>query len=81
MYVHSLSLKLLQKSQFENLSFSQKALKLESFGITGSIHHWLRKFLTKRYMQVVVDGESSNKVTVDSGVTQGTVLGPPPHTS
>ena len=42
---------------------------------TGSIHHWLRTFLTKRYMQVVVDGESSSKVTVDSGVTQGTVLG------
>ena len=54
----------------------QKALKfLESFGITGSIHHWLRTFLTKRYMQVVVDGESSSKVTVDSGVPQGTVLG------
>ena len=27
-------------------------------------------------MRVVVDGESSNKVTVDSGVPQGTVLGP-----
>ena len=27
-------------------------------------------------MQVVVDGESSSKVTVDSGVPQGTVLGP-----
>ena len=50
--------------------------KLESFGITESIHHWLRTFLTKRYMQVVVDGESSSKVAVDSGVPQGTVLGP-----
>ena len=27
-------------------------------------------------MQVVVDGESSSKVAVDSGVPQGTVLGP-----
>ena len=27
-------------------------------------------------MQVVVDGESSSKVTVDSGVPQGTGLGP-----
>ena len=50
--------------------------KLESYGIQGPIDQWLRTFLTKRYMKVVVDGESSSKVSVDSGVPQGTVLGP-----
>ena len=33
-------------------------------------------FLTKRHMCVVVDGDFSDSVTVDSGVPQGTVLGP-----
>ena len=61
---------------FDTVPHEELLTKLESFGITGSIHHWLRTFLTKRYMQVVVDGESSSKVTVDSGVPQGTVLGP-----
>ena len=61
---------------FDTVPHEELLTKLESFGITGSIHHWLRTFLTKRYMQVVVDGETSSKVTVDSGVPQGTVLGP-----
>ena len=61
---------------FDTVPHEELLTKLESFGTTGSIHHWLRTFLTKRYMQVVVDGESSSKVTVDSGVPQGTVLGP-----
>ena len=50
--------------------------KLTSYGINGSIHSWLRHFLTSRSMQVVLDGETTNPVPVDSGVPQGMVLGP-----
>ena len=50
--------------------------KLKSYGIQGPIYQWLQQFLTKRYTKVVVDGESSSKMTVDSVVPQGTVLGP-----
>jgi len=45
-------------------------------GISGNINNWLRDFLTNRTMKVVVDGEASESVGVDSGVPQGTVLGP-----
>ena len=61
---------------FDTVPHEELLCKLDSYGINGPIHRWLRTFLTKRHMRVVVDGESSNKVTVDSGVPQGTVLGP-----
>ena len=36
----------------------------------------MRSFLTNRLQQVIVEGESYSAVSVDSGVPQGSVLGP-----
>ena len=50
--------------------------KLKYYGIQGKIYEWLYTWLTQRTQCVVLDGFASNYVKVESGVPQGTVLGP-----
>ena len=50
--------------------------KLKHYGIDDKIWTWISNFLKQRKQPVVVDGIQSDLVTVDSGVPQGTVLGP-----
>ena len=51
----------------------QKAKKL---GINGKLLNWIKQFLTDRHQRTIVQGWASNPMTVQSGVPQGTVLGP-----
>ena len=50
--------------------------KLQHYGIDNDILNWVSAFLTCRTQSVVVGGQNSNSVSVESGVLQGTVLGP-----
>ena len=50
--------------------------KLEHYGIDSEILLWITNFLNNRKQRVVVDGSFSNFADVESGVSQGTVLGP-----
>ena len=50
-------------------------MKLEGYGIKGTLLRWLESFLTRRQQRVAVNGNLSSYASVNSGVPQGSVLG------
>ena len=60
---------------FDKVSHSLLLHKLEHHGIRGNINRWIASFLCNRTQAVVVDGESSTHIDVESGIPQGSVLG------
>ena len=50
--------------------------KIWNQGIQGTTHRRINAFLADRLQRVIVDGEASDLPVVESGVPQGTVLGP-----
>ena len=61
---------------FDTVPHRRLLMKLDHYGIRDHTHEWIRQWLTTRKQRVVLDGEASSEVHVDSGVPQGTVLGP-----
>ena len=61
---------------FDTVPHRKLLYKLQNYGISGKTHSWIKSFLTEREQRVVVDGEASSSCRVESGVPQGTVLGP-----
>ena len=53
--------------------------KLKFYGISGQIFGVISSFLGNRGLQVVMDGKSSQEYPVNTGVLQGSILGPTIH--
>jgi len=61
---------------FDKVSHSLLIHKLHHYGIQGKTNRWIQEFLRDRTQEVVLDGHTSGPVDVESGVPQGSVLGP-----
>ena len=61
---------------FDTVPHKKLLFKLNKYGINGNINKEIQFFLMRRKQQAIVDWVSSKLCSVDSGVPQGTVLGP-----
>ena len=61
---------------FDTVPHQRLLNKLRLYGIDVQLHQWISSFLIGRSQSVLIDGVRSQVDSVDSGVPQGTVLGP-----
>ena len=86
-FVHELSQNLDQGKQtdviildfskaIDKVSHKHLALKLQYYGINKIVLVWINTLFTSRTQRVILDGATSDKIHLTSGVPQGSVLGP-----
>jgi len=61
---------------FDSVVHSKLLFKLHSYGIAGNLYNWITEFLSNRSQCTVVENKFSSIKSVDSGVIQGSCLGP-----
>jgi ribonuclease P/MRP protein subunit RPP40 len=45
-------------------------------GINGTLYDWYKSYLSNRKQRVVINGKSSDLITLNDGIPQGSILGP-----
>ena len=61
---------------FDKIPHKRLMMKVEAYGVRGSISRWITNWLSDREQRVILKQSSSNWSPVISGVPQGSVLGP-----
>ena len=61
---------------FDKVWYKALLHKLQSYGVNGVMHSIILAFLTNHKMKVVLVGHSSHTCSINSGDSQGSVLGP-----
>lgn len=61
---------------FDRVSHNKLILKAPGLFSNGKIVHWLKAYLCDRYQYIQIDSLQFSLVALDSGVPQGSVLGP-----
>ena len=61
---------------FDKVPHHRLLHKLDFYGIRGSLHSRISSFLGNRSQEVLLDGVTSSSAQVQSGVPQGSILGP-----
>ena len=61
---------------FDRVPHQRLLEKVYHYGTRGTTYQWISSFLSSRTQQLLVEGQSSEKIPVVSGVPLGSVLGP-----
>ena len=61
---------------FDEVWHSGLLHKLQSYGVKGALLDIIASFLSNRKIKVVLDGAASSIYSINSGVPQGSILGP-----
>ena len=61
---------------FDKVWHEGSLFKIKQMGITGSLLDWLQSYISERHQKVMLNGMESNMCYLESGVPQGSILGP-----